>query len=444
MSTAIAPKGGTAQRLAVAARVVARVIGERRALDDALERETERLAPADRSVVQALAYGTLRWWPRLERLLAMLLDRPAGVSAPIRSLLGVALHQLEHSKHPAYAIVDEAVDAARVLRAPRATALINAILRRHLRESAALRARLEQDPVAQHAHPQWLLDHLRTDWPEEWREIVDANNRQAPMWLRVNRRKISAPAYLQRLSLVGMEGRIAPQAPEAIELGEPCDVAQLPGFAEGWISVQDSAAQLTAPFLDARAGMRVLDACAAPGGKACQLLEHADLELLALDTERARLEQVEDNLRRLELTATCAAGDARTPAAWWDGRPFDRILIDAPCSATGVIRRHPDIKILRRPGDVPALVGRQSELLRALWPLLAPGGRLLYATCSTLRAENQQVIGKFLEETAQAREIEVARTDLVLAATNAPGIQILPGAAGMDGFYYACLEQRRN
>jgi 16S rRNA (cytosine967-C5)-methyltransferase len=434
----------TAGRLASAARVVARVSGERRTLDDALLAEAGTLDGANRAAVQALAYGTVRWWPRLERLLSVLVDRPAALAPPVRALLAIGLHQLEQSRHPVYAVVDESVEAARRLRAPRAAALVNAVLRRFLRERETLAARLAADPVAQSAHPQWLLERLRSEWPDRWRATIDANNAQPPLWLRVNRRRISPPAYLAMLAEAGIAATAAEHAPDAIVLAVPCDVSQLPGFERGLVSVQDAAAQLAAFWLEPRDGMRVLDACAAPGGKACHILERADVALVALDTDAQRLVQVRENLERLQLSASLVSGDATAPEAWWDGRPFERILIDVPCSATGVIRRHPDIKLLRRPTDLAPLARRQRALLRALWPLLAEGGRLLYATCSTLHAENEAVCAEFLAETPAARSVPLSLAVLGRGSDEAGGVQILPGEAGMDGFYYACFERRRN
>lgn len=437
-------RGGTAERLARAANVVARVTDERRALDDALLSEAHGMNAADRPAVQALAYGTVRWWPRLERLLSLLLDRPATLAPAVRALLAVGLHQLEQSTHPVYAIVDESVEAARRLRAPRATALVNAVLRRFLREREALRAKVADDPVARYAHPQWLLERLRSEFPERWSAALEANNAQPPLWLRVNRRKVSTPAYLEMLALSGLRASASEHAPDAIVLAVPCEVGELPGFAQGLVSVQDAAAQLAAPLLELRAGMRVLDACAAPGGKACHILEHADVELVALDTVSERFVQVRENLERLDLRAACVVGDATLPASWWDGRPFDRILIDAPCSATGVIRRHPDIKVLRRPSDIAPLARRQADLLRSVWPLLAPAGRMLYVTCSTLRAENEEVCTQFLAETDGACPVPLSLPVFGRGAGTPAGAQILPGEAGMDGFYYACFERRRN
>jgi 16S rRNA (cytosine967-C5)-methyltransferase len=417
--------GSTAQRMATAARVVDRVVRERRSLDEALA--GERSDPADRAAVQALAYGTIRWWPRFERYLAHLLERPAGLAPVVRALLGVGLHQLEHSSHPAYAVVDETVEATRLLRVPRASALVNAVLRRFLRDPPDL----AREPQAPFAHPTWLIDALRADWPRDCERILDANNEPPPMWLRVNRRRTNVADYLHTLQAGGLAATRSERAPDALLLGTPVSVDELPGFEDGFVSVQDAAAQLTAPLLDLRDGVRVLDACAAPGGKSCQILEHARVDLVALDVAPERLEPLRENLARLSLEASVLAGDALDPSTWWDSRPFDRILLDAPCSATGVIRRHPDIKLLRRPTDIAAFARRQGALLDALWPLLAPGGRLLYATCSILQAENDAVVAEFLARTPAAR------------TAGGDGLSILPGEAGMDGFHYACLQQRQ-
>jgi 16S rRNA (cytosine967-C5)-methyltransferase len=265
------------------------------------------------------------------------------------------------------------------------------------------------------------------------------------MWLRVNRRRLTRAAYLDALMAQGIGATAADSCPDAVRLATPMDVDQLPGFAVGDVSVQDAAAQLAAPLLDAHSRMRVLDACAAPGGKTAHILERTpDVgELVALDRSPERLTQVEDNLRRLGLEARIITGDAARPSGWWDGTPFERVLLDVSCSATGVIRRHPDIKLLRRAADVEALRQEQYSLLEALWPLLARRGRLLYATCSVLRAENQRVIGAFLAARSDAVEATLP-SDLQVPGIRTPGepgLQILPGAAGMDGFYYACLER---
>jgi 16S rRNA (cytosine967-C5)-methyltransferase len=437
----------TAQRLAAAARVVTAVIDQGTALDEALL-AAPPASPADRAALQAVSFGTIRWHLRIRRWLEALLERPGQLrEGALRGLLEVALHQLGFSTHAPHAIVNEAVEAARLLGEGRGAGLVNALLRRFLREQEAIRERTLEDPQARHAHPAWLIDMILRDWPSDAERIFAANNEPAPMWLRVNRQRVSVADYLAALAQRGIAARADEIAADAVMLATPTEVTQLPGFAEGHVSVQDAAAQLAAPALACASGMRVLDACAAPGGKTCHVLEStpALAELVALDRSRERLHLIEATLRRLGLAARLVCGDAAKPAEWWDGAGFDRILLDAPCSATGVIRRHPDIKLLRRATDIERMSRDESALVRALWPLVAPGGRLVYSTCSVLRAENHQVIATFLasEPTAAAVALPAALEQAGQHSSDAPGVQVLPGAAGMDGFYYACLERRR-
>jgi 16S rRNA (cytosine967-C5)-methyltransferase len=444
-----APAGqrqSTAQRLATAADIVATVLSGA-SLDDALAR-VPQVAATDRAALQALAFGTIRWHFRIARWLEQLLDRPAQLRRPsLRALLEVALHQLGFSSHPPHAVVNEAVEAARLIGEPHAAGLVNALLRRFLREREAIDRLSMADAQARHAHPQWLIEALERDWPAEAERMLAANNAPPPLWLRVNAQRSSVAGYLAVLREQRIEAHAAEVTPDGVVLSEPLDVTQLPGFDAGLVSVQDGAAQLAAPLLEVQSGMRVLDACAAPGGKTGHILEHTPAigELLALERSRERLQLIGDNLQRLGLAAQLVCGDARRPQEWWDGKGFQRILLDAPCSATGVIRRHPDIKLLRRAADIAPLSREQDALLRALWPLLEPGGRLLYATCSVLRAENHAVIAKFLESEPTAAPVALPRAldAIVTPVEGAPGLQILPGAAGMDGFYYACLERRR-
>lgn len=428
---------------AAAARAVADVAARGRSLDRALPARLENLAGADRGLAANLAYGTIRWHPRLDAYLGMLLTRRLKPAlADVHGLLLVGLFQLEETRVPDHAAVAETVEAARRLGQPRMAGLVNGCLRRWLREGDDLRARVARQPEVVHAHPRWWLDVLAADWPRRWEDIVAAANRRAPMWLRVNRQRGKTEDYRARLaSEAGLTARPWPPAPEALELSEPVDVATLPGFGDGDVSVQDGAAQLAAGLVDPQAGMRILDACAAPGGKACHLLERCpEARLLALDVDAARLDKVAQNLSRLGLEARVAAGDARSPEAWWDGEPFDRILLDAPCTGSGVVRRHPDIKLLRRPADIDAMAGLQSEILDALWPLLAPGGRFVYATCSVFRAENARQVAGFLGRHADARARDLSAAPW--GQDSGPGRQLLPGDAGVDGFYYACLEKQ--
>lgn len=312
------------------------------------------------------------------------------------------------------------------------------MLRRAQREGEQILAGLERDPVVRTAHPRWLQKSLKAFWPEQWEAICAANNAHPPMILRVNRRHHSRDAYLALLAEAGVEASACPYSRDGILLADACDVRGLPGFAEGWVSVQDEAAQLAADLMELAPGQRVLDACCAPGGKTCHLLEaEANLgEVVAIDLEAKRLVRVRENLDRLQLNAKLIACDARDTASWWDGKPFQRILLDAPCSATGVIRRHPDIKLTRQAEDIPALATLQGELLDALWPTLEVGGMLLYATCSSLPTENTEVIDAFLARTPGARELDLA-TEAGLRQPH--GRQLLAQEGGHDGFYYAKL-----
>lgn len=428
-SNAAAP--GAAVR-AAAAELVARVLRERVDADDALAAAPATVAQRDAPLLAALVFGALRWHHRLEWQCARLLSRPLKPGRlELAALLRIGLLQLQHMRIPPHAAVSATVDAAVAIGERDAAPLVNAVLRRYQREHAELDAALEADAEARFSHPAWLLAELERDWPEDWPRICDASNAPAPMWLRVNELKTTREDYLETLRAAGIAGRASPEVATAVQLETPRSVDTLPGFASGHVSVQDVAAQRAAGFLDLAAGQRVLDACAAPGGKTGHILEAcSNLDVWALDRDGARLAKVRDNLSRLGLAAKVVAGDATRPEDWWDGRPFDRILLDAPCSAVGVIRRHPDIKVLRRPEDVARAVELQGALLAALWSLLTPGGRLVYATCSVLRRENDAQIAAF---SAAAGAVDPA-------GTAAPGrCQTLPGDADGDGFYYAAL-----
>jgi 16S rRNA (cytosine967-C5)-methyltransferase len=424
---------------AAAARAVAAVVAQGRSLDEALARPAGLAEPADQALAAQLAYGTLRAWPRLERWVSLLLARPLPVrEADVHALLAVGIYQLEDTRVPDHAAVAATVEAVRLLGSARHAGLLNACLRRWLRERATLKARVARLPEVIHAHPRWWLDALARDWPKDWETVVGAANQQAPMWVRVNRCRLERDQWLARFEAAGGAATAWAAAPEALRLASPRAVKDLPGFAAGEVSVQDGAAQLAAGLLAPATGMRVLDACAAPGGKACHLLErYPGIELTALDIAPLRLARIRENLDRLGLEARLIAGDACDPPSWWDGRPFERILLDAPCTGSGVVRRHPDIKLLRRAADIEGLAARQRALLASLWPLLAPGGRLLYATCSVFRAENAAVVAGFLKANPNARAVDLGEPGWGRRA--GPGRQILPGEAGVDGFYYACL-----
>jgi 16S rRNA (cytosine967-C5)-methyltransferase len=391
----------------------------------------------NRSLLKAMAYGVVREHTLLTALAARLLDKPLDKAPEVQALLLCGLQQLRSMRMPAHAAVAETVNAVGLLEAHWARGMVNAVLRRYQRERRALEDALPSDPVVRLSHPTWLVDAIRRDWPRAWKRVLLENNEQAPLTLRANRRRGPATAYLQQeLPGAGLRGHIVDGAPDAIVLDEAVPVDELPGFAEGQVSVQDAAAQLAVELLDLKDGLRVLDACAAPGGKTAHILERASCEVLALDVDAQRLKRVEDNLARLQLAASVRAGDARDPRAWWDGKPFDRILVDAPCSATGVIRRHPDVKLLRLQEDIGQLAALQLRILQGLWPLLKSGGHLLYATCSVLGAENEAVVQRFLEQTPAATALPLAVSWGQVAGC---GRQLLPASGGADGLFYALL-----
>ncbi len=422
-----------------AAKALAAVLNGKASLNSSLPTQMDKVEDRDRGFTQDLAFGTARWQPRLSALAAKLLQKPfKAADADVEALLLVGLYQLLYTRVPAHAAIGETVGCADKLKKPWAKALLNAVLRRAQRESEALLAELEHDPVVRTAHPRWLQKSLKAFWPEQWEAICAANNAHPPMILRVNRRHHTRDAYLGLLTEAGIAATPCVYSRDGIVLDTATDVRSLPGFAEGWISVQDEAAQLAADLLDLAPGQRVLDACCAPGGKTCHILE-AEPELagvVAVDLEAKRLVRVRENLERLGLSAELIAADGRDTATWWDGKPFQRILLDAPCSATGVIRRHPDIKLTRQPDDIAALAVLQGELLDAMWITLEVGGILLYATCSTLPTENTEVIEAFLARTSGARELDIASQ----AGIKQPhGRQLLAQEGGHDGFYYAKL-----
>ncbi len=428
---------------ALAATIVFQALSEGRSLADTLPDAAERLGDvSERALLQELSYGTLRWYPQLDAVAQLLLRKPfKRKDGDVFALLLVGLYQLMHLRVAPHAAVSLSVSAVDELGKSWAKGLVNAVLRGYQRD-AGLLARACVKPGAAHAHPDWLLAAFKRDWPQHWQAIAQANNARPPMTLRVNQRQVERGAYAAQLEQQSLRARASNFAAQALTLDTPTDVLHLPEFTRGWVSVQDAAAQLAAQLLDAQPGERVLDACAAPGGKSAHILERQPAlgELVALDRDAQRLRRVTENLQRLGLQAQCVVADATAPAAWWDGRTFDRILLDAPCTATGVIRRHPDIKALRRESDVAGLIEQQARLLNALWPLLRDGGSLLYATCSVLRAENESQIQNFLATHADAQEIPLT-TGWGHACT--VGCQILPGENDMDGFYYATLRKQQ-
>jgi 16S rRNA (cytosine967-C5)-methyltransferase len=411
-------------------------------LRDALALVDDGSALRGRTLVQEIAYGTLRHWGALDAIVGHLARKP--IADPLlRTLVVVALYQLEHTRAPPFAVVDRAVAAAGDAVRPAAKALVNALLRRYLRERDQVVREIMRSDVARWSYPQWWIDRLRRDYPAQWQAILEAGNARPPLTLRVNRRLTSAEVLIERLARAGIAA--APVGDCALIIGVPRPVRELPGFDDGWFAVQDLAAQRAAPLLDVRDGMRVLDACAAPGGKTTHLLELADADVLALDVDARRLARIGENVQRLRLRAhrlRLVEGDAGTPSRWWDSRPFDRILLDVPCTASGVVRRHPDGKWRHRAGDVDRFAQEQARLLAAAWPLLAPGGKLLYATCSVFATENEVQVADFV-----AMHPDALRETLNLprAIVHRDG-QLLPSpeaaSHNQDGFFYALLRKR--
>ncbi|HEY8160465.1 MAG TPA: 16S rRNA (cytosine(967)-C(5))-methyltransferase RsmB [Methylobacter sp.] len=423
----------------VAARVLSRVLQDGQSLTAALDNAFLAVESGkDRAFVQALCYGVCRQYHRLDYILSQLLDKPLK-DADVKALALVGLYQLKYMRVKPHAAVSETVLAAR--KKPWAKSLINAVLRTYLREQEELEHKADKFQVAALSHPDWLIKQIERDWPEQALSIFLENNLQPPMVLRVNLAKVSREHYLQLLIEQDIEAEAVSFCPSAIRLDKPVPVDILPGFADGLVSVQDTAAQLAAGLLDVQPGHRVLDVCAAPGGKAAHILESQPQlkELVAVDIDESRMQRVSENCRRLKLQATLVVGDAANPSDWWEGKPFDRILLDAPCSALGVIRRHPDIKLLRRAEDIQQLQALQKNILKAVWPLLAPGGLMVYATCSILKQENEQQVKTFLAEHSDAVELPI---NAGWGAAGACGRQIFTGESAMDGFYYARISKQ--
>ncbi len=424
---------------AAAAGVLARVIDAGESLDAPLTEALGQVEARDQGLLQQLCYGTLRHYHRLDGIIAGFLDKPLKRrDTDVHALLLIGLHQLLDLRIPDHAALSTCVEACRSLGKPWATRLVNGVLRRCLRERESLESGLSE--AQRYSHPEWLLQALQQSWPQHWQQLVAANNEHPPLCLRVNSRHGERADYLQRLQDAGIEASACELPATGVRLARPFDVSALPGFEDGDVSVQDEAAQLAAGLLNAQPGERVLDACAAPGGKACHVLEAqpALAELVAMDSDPARLARVEDNLARLQLAAALISGDAAAPPPELEADSFDRILVDAPCSGSGVIRRHPDIKLLRRAEDIPALAAQQARILGGLWPLLKPGGSLLYVTCSVLPAENAEVVAHFID-----RHSDVAVVDLGNTWGEPAGVgrQLLSQADSWDGLFYALLEK---
>ncbi|MEM0955580.1 MAG: 16S rRNA (cytosine(967)-C(5))-methyltransferase RsmB [Pseudomonadota bacterium] len=424
---------------AAAARAVARVFAGGEALDVPLQDAADGVSVRDHALFKQLCYGSLRHYHQYSGFLRQCLTSPLKQrDADVQALMLIGLLQLFEMRTPDHAAISSSVEACRALGKPWATRLVNGVLRRCLRESDTLRAQLREHEGMD--HPAWLVKALRSDWPDHCAELIATNNAPPPMSLRVNKARTDRDAYLDQLASLGIGAQPGALAKQSICLDRPLDVNELPGFFQGEVSVQDEAAQLAAHLLAPVQGQRVLDACAAPGGKACHILEtHRDIaELVAMDSDPQRLSRVAQNLERLSLEATLLCADACVPEPSLG--EFDRILVDAPCSGTGVIRRHPDIKVLRRSEDIAGFAKQQQAILSGLWPRLKPGGRLLYVTCSVLRQENTDVIERFLSETADASTVAIESSWGVQAGL---GRQLLSGTHGADGLFYAAVEKTR-
>jgi 16S rRNA (cytosine967-C5)-methyltransferase len=421
------PSPALAESLAASARAIGSVLSgaSLNAGLDAVQPRTLRAAAQD------LAFNTLRGYGLVDAILDRLLERPLTDPA-LRGLLLASLAELLNRPQSAYAVVHQAVEAAAVVGQTRAKGLVNAVLRNFLRRADPLRIEIEKTETGRYRHPQWWIDRVRDSYPDRWEPILNSANGHPPMTLRVNRRRSSVESYLEALARAEMPARSLGGA--AVMLERPCRIDILPGFSEGQVSVQDRGAQLAAPLLDVKPGMRVLDACAAPGGKAAHVLELADCEMLAIDASSERAARIEENLVRLGLKAAVRVADAAQPGTFWDGRPFDRILADVPCSASGIVRRHPDIRWLRRESDIAGFAVLQARMLESLWQLLVPGGKLLYATCSVFAEENGAQVRSFLGRHPDA---------LALPLAGFADGQILPGT-DTDGFYYALLQKNQS
>jgi 16S rRNA (cytosine967-C5)-methyltransferase len=426
---------------ALTAELLLAVLQEKKSLTEVLPLAKKKVTTKDQGFLQALSFGVLRTLPRLLFIIDTLLKKSLKEKENlVLYLLCIGLYQLIEMRVPAHAAISETVAAARVLKKPWATGFINGVLRNFQRKAEAILQSVESNVEAKFAHPTWLINLIQEAYPDQYAEILNANNCPAPLVLRVNQQKTTRAAYLFTLSQQGIRATEIPFTEAGIVLETAQEVQTLPGFTKGLFSVQDSTAQLAATLLQLKPKLRILDACAAPGGKTTHILEcEPELsEVVALDISKSRLEALTENLSRLTLKATVLCADAVKTETWWDGQPFDRILLDAPCSGVGVIRRHPDIKYLRQPTDILRLARQQLALLNALFPLLAPGGILLYVTCSILPQENQEVIKAFLLQNCNAALVPLT---IPYALTETTGQTVLPGTNGVDGFYYACVRK---
>ena len=427
----------------IALKICLTVIEEGRSLSQALPEGLAQFSDRrERNFTQNLVLGTLRWQVRLEAIRDQLVKKKLKAKdEDINQLILLGLYQILYMETPEHAAVSETVSITAKLKKPWAKAFVNGVLRNFLRDKEAICAEVDLKPAYRYAHPQWIVRTLRKAYPEAWEGILAANNEIAPLTLRVNTIQQSREAFLEKLTEAEVQVVIHPTAPQGVILQQSVDISSLPTYEEGGFSVQDPAAQQAANILQPQAEEHILDACAAPGGKTTHLLELSNnqAKVFALEKEPERLERLSENLYRLELEAEYQAGDASQPDSWWSGELFDKILLDAPCSATGIIRRHPDIKWHRTEEDIEELVKIQASILKALWPLLKPGGKLLYATCSILPQENTLQMQSFLAEEPSAKEIPIEAE--WGEQSTLPGRQIFPGSNGMDGFFYCLLEK---
>lgn len=425
---------------AAAAQVLAQILRGQGSLSSLLPAIQYQVTEQDRPLLQELCFGTCRYHPQLSAYVECLVDKPLRAKdSDIQALLLLGLYQLLHTRIPDHAALGETVEVTRTVKKPWATKLVNGVLRQFQRDKSKLDDLVSQNHAFQNNHPAWLEGMLRKAWPAQLDSIIAANNSHPPFTLRLNTRRISREEYLTLLAELEVGARVTEYSPYGITLEQACDPRKLPLFAEGVISVQDEAAQLSGDLLQLSPNLRVLDACCAPGGKTGHLLEiESSLQVNALDADERRLGRVRENLARLGVTADIRCGDGTQPNTWWDGQLYDRILLDAPCSATGIIRRHPDIKVLRTHEEITKLAELQAQLLTSLWPLLAPGGILLYATCSVMPRENAQVIETFLKRHPQAM-CDLLEVDWGIDQVY--GTQLLPQVDGHDGFYYARLRK---
>lgn len=424
-----------------AALILSKLLSQEGSLATLSSKAEGLINPQDGALLQEICFGTCRWYFQLNAILRLLITKPLKEKdADLHCLLLIGIYQLHYLRVPDYAVVNETVAATQALGKHWAKGLVNAVLRNFLRDSDALLQRANASQESRYAHPLWLIKRIRAAWPDHWEAVLTANNQHPPMTLRVNSSRISRAEYLHHLEQAAVAAHPGALAASSIYLEKPCPVDSIPGFWDGLVSIQDEASQLIPQLMALEPGLSILDACAAPGGKTCHILEsmRSQGRIVAIDNDARRLERLHQNLARLQLSAEVLVGDASAVKDWWDGEPFDRILLDAPCSATGIIRRHPDIKVLRREADLEKLKQIQTQLLNSLWACLKPGGLLLYSTCSVLPEENNDIVDSFISHQPDAQH-EGIQADWGVEC--ARGRQLLPHPDGNDGFFFAVLRK---